>query len=112
MRLIGRALFVFFYIAATIAVAGERSALVVDRIGHSGGSADDRIKPPCGQSSEDLPNFGHAKKTEPKAVAEIAPESFRVPDLASREFEEQPRVEYSSSHNSEVPSCRAPPALS
>lgn len=110
MRLIGRALFVFFYIAATITVAGERSALVLDRLDHSAGSADDRFKSPCGRSSEDLPNFGHAKKVKPNA-AEIAPQSFRIPQLLSREFEEQPGVEYSASHDGEIPSCRAPPAL-
>ena len=111
MRRIRRVIFVVFYIWATVTVSSERTSRVVDRFQHRGALETIQLHSPCQHSSEELPNFGHAEKST-RNVVDVSREFFHTPQLAIRQFEKLPQVEYFSLHDIEVHSSRAPPALS
>jgi hypothetical protein len=110
MRRIGRVLFVIFYFAATISVAGERSVRAADRVGHFTASEFESAKSPHESFVKHLPHFSHAKKVKP-AIADVSLELFPVPRLIIRKFEDHPQIEYSSWCECGSNSSRAPPAL-
>ncbi len=110
MRRMRRVFFAAFYIWATITVAGERSARVVDRLERTGSSTFEDLHTPYQSFGEELPNFGHAKKTKAN-VADISPQFRHFRQVVIQWFEHLPRVEYSSPSFYKVRGSRAPPAL-
>jgi hypothetical protein len=109
MKSARRVLFVLFYIAATIAVAEDRSVHAVDRFNASR-SSETRLKVPCHHLINALPHFSHSKRPRPyvpSASAAVVQITKPVPG----EFEERPRIEYRSPLGYEVSSTRGPPVL-
>jgi len=109
MRRIGRIGFALLYVWATVTVSGERSVGVIGHLHHAAAPATDEVSPPCQFSLPWLPNFAHAEKAQSK-VAEASRDASFEPQLVTRELEEVPYVEYSSSHLSDIQTSRAPPA--
>ena len=104
------ALFVLFYVVASVATAGWRTANVADRMEHAAGIAHGEMKTPCAPSVDQLPNFRHAKAKS--YVGEIPVPAVSVtPVPVVRKFEDSPVIEHSSPFCHESRSVRAPPAL-
>ena len=101
-----------FYIAATIVVAGYRSANVADRIGRVSDSPDVRLtESPSEPLVNLLPNFGHSKRETAPGIIEASVLTFSITQIVIRDFEDLPRIEYSSLLDRKSAAARAPPAL-
>ena len=108
MKRTRRVLFIAFYIAATIAVTGHRSARMAGRVEHTKGPASAQLKAADPVSLASLPNFGHSKKA-PRFASEAPLLGDWIVGFDVGRLEVRPRARFSPRLDVEPSGARAPP---
>jgi hypothetical protein len=109
MKRAGLALFVIFYLAATINAAGQRSGHMAGIAEHAVETEFGGVESPAQSFVKHLPRFSHAQKIKPEIV-DTSRDLTDLPRPAVQYFEDSVPVENSTTSACETQRFRAPPA--